>query len=172
MQFFVRAFLLAILAFEAVPVGATAPCPTKEQKIAVKKEQALSRLRELGASISFDFQWSKEGAYIPNARLPGDPRLRKLLGKHYAAKPVKIQLYVGESMKPEKFTDDDAKLLAPFTKVKWLVLSDTKLTDAGLMHLVGICALERLDLEGTLITEKGIKKFKALRPKVQLFYEP
>jgi len=73
MQFSVRAFLLAMISFQGMGSGAVARCRFKDQEIARKKEQVLVRLRELGAFVAFDYQWTEEKAWISNAKLRGDP---------------------------------------------------------------------------------------------------
>jgi hypothetical protein len=137
-----------------------------------KKERAITRLEQLGASISYDYQWSKTKGWLENARPPGDSWWKQILGEHYASEPVEVMLFSGiSSMKPKEFTDRDAELLAMFPKIKWLVLYDTSVTDASLKHFAAIPALERLDLEFTRVTEAGAKEFRATRPNTQIFID-
>ncbi|HUG19447.1 MAG TPA: hypothetical protein VMM56_10740 [Planctomycetaceae bacterium] len=124
------------------------------------KELAIHRIRACGGEVFFEHQWAAPGVWRPDAKLPGDPRLCFLLGKHYAAHPVEVQLFASGDNHPEQFTDLDAVLLMTFTKVRWLVLFDTSITDASLPFIRHCRALERLDVEGTKITQAGAEQLK------------
>ena len=137
-----------------------------------KKARAIARLEELGAAISYDYEWTRSGRYVPNAHHSGVEWLRQVLGEHYADEPVEIQLWKdGPGMKPAEFTDDDAALLAPFEKLEWLVLFDCNLTDAGLDELSRLKSLERLDVEGTRVTAQGVARFRKALPKCRIFWD-
>jgi hypothetical protein len=136
-----------------------------------QREHAIERLRELGASVSFDYEWDKDGWWISDSKPPGNYLLKQIRGKHYAVEPLEIQLFEGlPTMRPTAFTDDDAALLTCFPKLKWIVLFDTGLTDKGLRSLQLIPALERLDVERTLVTEQGVREFQEARPDVKIFF--
>jgi hypothetical protein len=162
-QFSLRALLIAFLIL-AVALGAL----TAHYR---KKERAIARLLNLGASVSFDHEWSATPPLVfDDAELPGNSFLRLLLGEHYAANPVEVQLFAGNrEMRPDLFTDDDAALLASIPSIKWLVLYDTRLTDVGLAQLARITSLERLDIEGTLVSAEGVEAFRIARSDVKVF---
>jgi hypothetical protein len=124
------------------------------------KELAIHRIRACGGEVFFEHQWAAPGVWRPDAKLPGDPRLCFLLGKHYAAHPVEVQLFASGDSYPEQFTDLDAMLLMTFTKVRWLVLYDTSITDASFPFIQHCRALERLDVQGTKITQAGAERLK------------
>jgi hypothetical protein len=52
------------------------------------------------------------------------------------------------------------------TGLKRLYLYDTKVTDAGLMHLAGLAQLELVILTGTGVTERGVEGLRKELPKV------
>ncbi len=58
-----------------------------------------------------------------------------------------------------KLSDSDLECLAPFSQLERLYLQNTKVTDAGLVHLTG---LTELDLSGTLVSDVGIVTLKCL----------
>lgn len=60
-------------------------------------------------------------------------------------------------------TDDDLRLIASAKNLKNLLISDTKITDAGLKHLATMTKLEILDLSGNEITDEKLSDLKPLR---------
>ena len=50
------------------------------------------------------------------------------------------------------------------TKLGWLYLSNTKVSDAGLEHLKEMKELRYLGLTGTNVTDKGVKELQAALP--------
>jgi hypothetical protein len=132
-----------------------------------KKERCLRRLRELDASICFDYEWSPKGAFIPDARPPGNDLLKRILGEHYAAHPQEV--LVGESRTAHEFTDADAALLTSLSEVKWLSLQGTRVTDEGLLSVHHLKKLERLDLEGSRVTPDGVRQIKAVLPNLDVY---
>jgi hypothetical protein len=152
-----------------------------EAEKARQKAAALARLEQLGAFVECDYKWSGEGrsgAWLENAKPPGDKRLKALWGEYYASNPVEIQLFDDSrnknspfKMKSKEFTDEDAKLLSVFSEMDWLVLCDTSLTDEGLKHLRGMKKLGRLDVEGTAVTKRGAKELEAAISGLNVFYE-
>ena len=61
-----------------------------------------------------------------------------------------------------KVTDAGLKHLKGLTKLERLYLSDTKVTDAGLMHLTGLTKLKTLSLRNTKVTDAGLEHLKGL----------
>ena len=54
--------------------------------------------------------------------------------------------------------------LAGLTKLTYLGLYHTKVTDAGLVHLKGLTELEELKLYGTKVTDAGVKQLQQALP--------
>lgn len=134
------------------------------------RNRTLRALETMGAAITYEYQWGRDGAWHPNAHAPGKAWLRKLLGDNHRAGVVEIQLFADLQMHPEKFTDEHARDIATLTELKWLVLMDTRLTDDGLARLKALPKLERLDLEGSRVTDEGVAAFLRLRPDVRVFH--
>jgi hypothetical protein len=161
-QFTLRALLVAMLvvanaiAFYASPLLA--------------RRRAIRELDELGAAITYDYQWGHGGAWRPKARAPGLAWLKRLLGENYCVSPVEVQLFTDPTMSPHRFTDKHAIRLAALPELKWLVLMDTQLTDDGLRHLARLSKLERLDLEGTRVAEVAVREFQRSLPNVKVFH--
>mgnify|MGYP002622367593 CR=1 FL=1 len=139
--------------------NALAQLKTKEAVLSrfQAKEAMLARLDALGASLF----------YKGNR---GDPLLYDMLGERYALDPIRVELYQIPYMRPEEFGDDDAAAIVVLEDLEWLVLMDaTKLTDAGLAHLGKLSRLERLDLEGSAVTEAGVEAFRRAYPNVRVY---
>ena len=62
-------------------------------------------------------------------------------------------------------TFDEKKPGKPVISVK---LNNTKVTDAGLVHLKGLSKLQTLFLQGTKVTDAGVKKLQAALPKCRI----
>jgi hypothetical protein len=67
-------------------------------------------------------------------------------------------------------TDATLDLLASFTKLKKLDLSDTKITDQGVMKVSKLPALEELRLERTSVTDAAVKDHLVNHPTLRVLY--
>ena len=54
------------------------------------------------------------------------------------------------------------------TKMTYLRLHTTRVTDAGLEHLKGMANLERLDLWETEVTDAGVARLKRTLPRLSV----
>ena len=173
LQVSVRSLLLltAILA-----IGLAIVC-----KRARDQATAVHRILELGGSVTYDFQFDPQGRPVRDARPPGWPWLRRLLGDEYFQTVVRVNL--GGS----KVTDDDLRVIGRLKQLKFLDLSETSISDdglanithlrdlqelglsdsrvtnAGMRHLQGLQALHTLVLEDTAIGDEGVKQIASLR---------
>jgi len=96
-QFSLRALFIVVLIFGAAYGIAIARYRGKQNSI--------DRLTDLGATLSFDYQWSDSEEWRPGVDVPGSWILQAALGRHYAANPVEVQLFANPSMKPDEFDD-------------------------------------------------------------------
>ena len=64
-----------------------------------------------------------------------------------------------------KVTFDERK---PGKPVIFVNLVNTKVTDAGLVHLKGLTNLQSLGLKNTKVTDAGVKKLQAALPKCEI----
>ena len=125
MQFHLRTMFIGITALSVILYCSLAPFR--------RKERCLNRLESVGAYISFDYEWTENGAYRPSARPPGNALLQLVLGEHYASNPRDVVMQ--EAVSPEQITDSDAELIGSLNGLKWLSLQGTNVTDEGLMKL-------------------------------------
>jgi internalin A len=54
------------------------------------------------------------------------------------------------------------------TELRWLDLSSTQVTDAGLVHLHGLTRLQDLNLGRTQVTDAGVAELKKALPNVSI----
>ena len=134
------------------------------------KQQAISAVEALGGTVTYDYQWSEKQHWNAKAIPPGPAWLRRMFGQNVRADVVEIQLFADNRQNSQGFTDVEARHLAVLNELKWLVLQDTKLTDEGLAHFQALTKLERLDIEGSLVTENGVEKLEAALPNLRVFY--
>jgi hypothetical protein len=64
--------------------------------------------------------------------------------------------------------DDDLAAISGLRNLKSLYLSRCAITDAGLTHLRGMKQLENLELGGTQVTADGLKRLRAVLPKLKI----
>ncbi len=69
-----------------------------------------------------------------------------------------------------KITDAGLVHLKGLTNLKVLWLEDTKITDAGLVHLKGLTNLKRLYLWNTKVTDAGVQELKKALPDCEIMH--
>lgn len=137
-----------------------------------KQERAASRVRELGGWVLYEFQIdSSTGRYFRGPKRyqvsPFGPSwLRKLLGPDLFNKPVSINLGLTD------VTDDDLVFLQDMPQLRMVGVDKTRVSDAGLRHVVGLKHLEVLYLTHTLVTEDGVEWLREQRPELEILYSP
>lgn len=130
---------------------------------AARQRAAVDAIRRLGGRILYDDQfdataepasrwlrlWLGDDAVrqvasvsLRGAWLPGPPAFDEAAGR---ASPAFVTA-----------TDDDLLCLRPFVHLKHLDLRRTRVTDAGLRHLLGFDELEDLRLSNTAVTDRGL----------------
>ena len=141
--------------------------------LAQKQRAAIAAIERLGGTIVYeDNDYMSFRRLPPDSTPPGVKWMRQLFGEQQGPRPVEIQLYMSADKAPERFTDNEAKLVGTLTELEWLVLMDTGLTDAGLMHFRNLRRLNRLDVEGTAVTERGAKELQKYLPNVRVYFDP
>ncbi len=66
--------------------------------------------------------------------------------------------------------DRDIARLADCTELKWLVLDNTDVSDAGLAVLHGMTKLRRIYIRGSRVTAEGVEQLKAALPDATVLY--
>jgi hypothetical protein len=66
--------------------------------------------------------------------------------------------------------DRDVARLCELSELKWLVLDNTELSDAGLLSLSKLTKLRRLYVRGTRVTSVGIQRLQRVLPDVEILH--
>ena len=59
-------------------------------------------------------------------------------------------------------------MMKRMTNLQFLLLSNTNVTDAGLVHMKALTGLRYLNLHSTKVTDAGVKKLEAALPKCKI----
>lgn len=134
-----------------------------------KQKEAIAVLSPLGAKIHFDFEDNGTGSVFRTSNtVPGPAWARRCLGDDYFRSVVSVSLASPSDPWKRPIIDRDLELLAAFSKLRYLNLTFTRITDDG-MTLVARCrSLKRLDLAFTPITDDGLRHVGRLRGLVEL----
>lgn len=109
-----------------------------------KQNRAAEAITKLGGSAN---SWTEP---------PISSWRRKLLGEHLGRDVVKVDLNGSE------ITDADLVSLRDLYGLRFLSLTGTGLTNAGLEHLIGLPELLQLSLADTRVTDAGLPRLKSL----------
>ena len=71
-------------------------------------------------------------------------------------------------MEGDRFDDRHLPLLKAFPKLRRLDLDESKVTDAGLVHLLALPELEEVSLQRTSVTQAAADKLKADHPNLHI----
>jgi hypothetical protein len=117
-------------------------------------KNAIAAVRDARGFLYYDWQIDKaggpEGSFPPGAQPPGPDWLRDLIGDEYFVNVLRVYL------QDAPFDDDDAATLTAMPTVEWLILDGTKITDDGMKHLSRLRNLTRLGLSGTNVGDQGL----------------
>lgn len=128
-----------------------------------RQRAAVTAIRRLGGRVLYDDQFDAMAE-------PASRWLRSWLGDNAVRDVASVSLRGAWLPGPPAFddalgspstafiaaTDDDLVCLRPLVHLKHLDLRRTRITDAGLRHLVGLNELEDLRLSNTAITDRGL----------------
>lgn len=110
-----------------------------------KREAAIAAIEEMGGEIHFD------------EMQPFRPVWLHMLFS--SRSPAEV---VGVNLDGTNASDDDLSLVAGLTKLEWLILFNTPVTDAGLVQLADLTNLEELTLNYTQVTDAGLVHLSGL----------
>jgi formylglycine-generating enzyme required for sulfatase activity len=79
----------------------------------------------------------------------------------------KVHLYRNRQIKDEDLAR--LKCLPPFRELN---IEHTAITDAGLVHLIGLKNLQRVVLTGAKVTAEGVERLRAAMPQCQVLWDP
>ena len=91
----------------------------------------------------------------------------KMVGEGAEEKMSSLQ---GLDLSDTKVTDDGLVHLETLYALQWIDLKYTLVTDAGLEHLAKLTSLQDLYLTGTKVTDEGVKRLQAQLPKCEIHF--
>jgi internalin A len=129
------------------------------------QRDAVAAIERAGGRVMYEWQFKNS---IPNpAGKPWAPKwLVDLVGVDYFGNAV----YVISCTR--KTSDAILDPVGRLSRLERLDLSDSAVTDAGLVHLEGLSRLRTLELGGTDISDAGIAHLKGLTNLRELFLQP
>ena len=123
-----------------------------------KQKEVVDAFTKAGGIFGYEYQYDANRRWHRDAEPPGPPWLRSLLGDDFFRNPNEVDLSVAH------LTAADFKHLQEMTKLKWLKLGGTQVTDAVLDNLKGLPQLEDLFVTSTSVTDAGVKKLRQALP--------
>ena len=124
-------FQFSILSLLLLVVVVAVPCSwlATEMKAARKQREVVGTIVRTGGAVAYD--WQKDVASVPqrSPRPPGPAWLRKLLGDDFLADVVAVTLTTAE------VTDEVLDHLRALNKLRDIELEGTQVTDAGIRSL-------------------------------------
>ena len=148
--------LLMLLLSAAIPtIWAQGQMPSKEE--------AISRVEQLGGSVGIDGEHPEQPVWMVDfSGVEVDKTTLKLL----KAFPKLESLHLDRT----PVTDELLKQVGEFKTLTELSLADTRITDAGLANLTGLSLLQKLNLSGTKISNSGLLKLVSLQKLTEITY--
>ena len=184
-------FQFSLRSLVVLVVAVAIPCcwlPMKMRE-AERQRTAVEAILKAGGGYYCDFEFDESGMLTGKKEPEGPSWLRELVGVHFLAGIVVVDLYDTEFGDAEmahlstltrlerlelthtRVTDDGIEDLMGLTKLKHLKLCYTELSDTGLENLKGLAKLERLEVKGTQVTEEGISELRNAFPDCEIIWD-
>jgi hypothetical protein len=144
----------------AVLVAAVAiPCCwlTVKMREAERQRKAVEAIRAVGGWVYYEYHLNESGATMTVQEPPAPAWLRRLLGEDFLWDVAGVVFNY-----PEKIDDAVLEHVTGLTRLQFLNLSGTQVTDIGLERLKGLVNIERLWLTHTQVTNAGLENLKGL----------
>ena len=125
-------------------------------QLAWRQRDVVDAIRKkTGVMVQYDYQDEHSRSKNPSG-IAAQPLGAKLLGIDMVADVVGVTV-MGWERGPAPFDDTDMALVSAFSKLKYLRLDGTKVTDHGLGSLVDLRHLKSVYLRGFPVTDAGVK---------------
>jgi hypothetical protein len=133
------------------------------QRVHVQQD-AVAAIKRAGGSVTYDWEWDHYNPDISDAI--GRPRAPKWLadrvGVDYVASVVHVNLVWRSAMGSNRADDKTLVQVGRLSRLEFLSLNNTAITDAGLAHLTGLTRLRQLELWHTQTGDAGLASLKGL----------
>jgi hypothetical protein len=136
--------------------------------VKLRQKEAVDEVRRLGGSVRYEFQQKRGGSWnIPGQTFFSTVTVVNLsrtgvtdIELEHLTKQFTQVRYLRLSGTP--VTDAGLGNLGRLKQLEWLDLEHAQITDAGLEHLEGLGQLRGLSLANTRITDAGLEHLKGL----------
>ncbi len=109
-----------------------------------QQRDAVARIQELGGAVAYDYEYSDDQGWIPDAAPPRPDWLRNIAGLDFFATVVSVALWIPSG---DRCSDDDLHCLRSLPQLRWLMIEgSTLVTDDGLEHVGVLAELANLSL--------------------------
>ena len=158
---FGRRFQFSIRSLLVLTVVVALPCSSLavEMKDAREQRKAVEAIEHLGGGVWYDWLWDH------TLRRHGSPTgpdwLRSLFGPDFFAE-VSVVTFNTNDFKDFENTNASLPLLKGFTRLQWLDLGNSRVTDNGLESIRELTQLEDLRLNGSGVTDAGLNHLTSL----------
>jgi hypothetical protein len=129
-----------------------------------RQKEVVEEIKELGGSVTYDYEVDAAGHGVPGEKLLSPKLLRSLLGDDFFTNVVHVDFRSNQNMDARQVTDAGLEHLnlKRLAQLHILWLNGSQVTDAGLEHLKGLTQLRGLSLSSTQVTDAGMEKLKGL----------
>jgi len=95
-------------------------------------------------------------------------------GLHLDVTHMGVDVYmlsIDASKSSVKASDEDLREIGQLSRLRWLDLSDSAVTDTGLVHLEHLTRLNWLGLDRTQVTEEGVSRLQTALPETEISHQ-
>jgi len=122
-----------------------------------RQRRAVEAIERVGGWVAYDYNMPEDGGPAVQAEPPTPAWLRKLVGVDFLSEVVGVNCSFCTEV-----GDEVLQHIKGVPKLRWLVLHDTRITDAGLVNINGLKDLEYLHLNNTQVTDAGLEELRTL----------
>jgi hypothetical protein len=123
------------------------------------ERNAVEQIRRLGGDVVYN--WPVHGPP------PGPETLRRILGFDFFGHVDEVTLRrIGH------LQDSEIRRLPVFSRLRFLNLEHSSVTDEGLLNLVDCSKLQGLFVHGTRVTQRGAVRLRQYLPNCEISFEP
>ncbi len=151
-RFSLRTLLIVVLLL-SLPLGWFA----LKMREAEKQRKAVEAIEKAGGTVWYDYQEDESGMLMAELEPPAPTWLRELVGEDFFSDVIVVSFV--DAPEVGNAALEHFKVL---TRLKWLLLYGTQVTDVGLENLSGLAELESLNIDAAHVTDEGLKYLTGL----------
>ena len=138
----------------------------KETVRAERQRRAVETIEKANGEVWYDYEFSEPLVRNWKPKPPASAWLEELVGVDPFADVVVVSIC--EFAKDVDVLLEHVKIL---TRLEYLDLNYTAVTDAGLVHLYGLTRLKIVQFYGTQVTKQGIEELRKTLPNCEIRWD-